>query len=416
MNAVLKQDAPVDINRLRDRLTKAHVKLISHPETNLYAGVIVMGKSEIAEDVPTAYTDGINKVYGAKFCALLNDAQLRFVVLHENGHVALRHLPRHRDYWEEDAQCANMAADYVVNQIIDDLKDKALCEPPSPPFAPLLDPMFKGWSYGEVYRYLRQEKKEEQQQKQDGNGNGGKGKFSQRGGSLDEHDLSKIKDMTPEEQKEVMERVATALEQGGILAGKFGQKVPRVVSDAMAPKVSWTDELREFVNTMSHGKDDDLSLRRFDRRWASFDLIKPGSVAETVGEVIWMSDTSGSIDDKQNAEAMSEFCHLVKTVQPERVRMIWWDHMVHAEQVFTPDEYDNIANALKPVGGGGTRVSSCSEYYRNNNLKADCVVVMTDGYVEDKIDWQGMPPTLWVVTQNKQFDAPSGRIVQYYND
>lgn len=416
MNAVLKQNAPVDLDRLRDRLTKAHVKLISHPETNLYAGVIVMGKSEIAEDVPTAYTDGINKVYGAEFCAQLNDAQLRFVVLHENGHVALRHLPRHRDYWEEDAQCANMAADYVVNQIIDDLNDKTLCEPPSPPFAPLLDPMFKGWSYGEVYRYLRQEKKDEQQQKQDGNGKGGNGKFTQRGGSLDEHDLSKVKDMSPEEQKEFMQRVAEALEQGGILAGKLGKTVPRSVAQTMTPKISWADELREFVNTASQGRDDDLSLRRFDRRWASLDLIMPGSIAETVGEVIWMSDTSGSIDDKQNAEAMAEFCHLVKTIQPERVRMIWWDHMVHAEQVFTPDEYDDIANALKPVGGGGTRVSSCSEYYRNNNLRADCVVVMTDGYVEDKIDWQGMPPTLWVVTQNKEFDAPSGRIVQYYND
>lgn len=413
MNAVLKES--LDMNRLRDRLTKAHVKLISHHETNLYAGVIVMGKSEIVEGVPTAYTDGINKIYGAEFCSDLNDAQLRFVVMHENLHVALRHLPRHRDYWEEDAQCANMAADYVTNAIIFDIKDKTLCEPPAAPFTPLFDEKFAGWSYGEVYRYLREEKKQEEQDEQDGKG-GGRGKFGGRGKPLDEHDLSKVQDMTPEQQKEVMQRVAEALEQGGILAGKFGQTVPRVVSEAMTPKVNWTDELRDFVNNMTQGKDDDLSLRKFDRRWASLDIIVPGSIAETVGEIVWMSDTSGSIDDKQISEAMAEFCHLVKSVQPERVRMIWWDHRVHAEQVFMPEEYDNIANALRPVGGGGTRVSSCSEYFRDNHLKADCVVVMTDGYVEDKIDWTNMPPTLWVVTQNKQFDAPSGRIVWYHND
>jgi hypothetical protein len=416
MNTAMKLDAPVDISRLRDRLTKAHVKLITHPETQLYAGVFLMGKSEIVEGVPTAYTDGINKVYGAEFCAYLTkDSQLRYVVMHENGHIALRHLPRHRDFWEEDAQCANMAADYVINGLIEEFKDKTLCEQPPAPFTPLYDPMFKNWSFGEVYRYLRKEKQDEQQGKQDGDGKGD-GKFSQRGGALDEHDLSKIKDMTPEQQKEVMDRVAQALEQGGMLAGMFGKPVPRTVSDALTPKVNWASELRDFVNNMTQGRDDDLSLRRFDRRWSSLDIIMPGSIAETVGEIVWMSDTSGSIDDKQNAEAMSEFCSLVKTIQPERVRMIWWDHMVHAEQVFTPDEYDNIASALKPVGGGGTRVSSCSEYYHKQGLKADCVVVFTDGYVEKNIDWQNMPPTLWVVTQNKEFDAPTGRIVQYYND
>ena len=33
---------PVDIDRLKERLTKAHVKLITHPETMLYGSVILM--------------------------------------------------------------------------------------------------------------------------------------------------------------------------------------------------------------------------------------------------------------------------------------------------------------------------------------------------------------------------------------
>jgi predicted metal-dependent peptidase len=44
------------------------------------------------------------------------------------------------------------------------------------------------------------------------------------------------------------------------------------------------------------------------------------------------------------------------------------------------------------------------------------VVVFTDGHVESEIDWDGMPPTLWVVTQRKSFDPPVGRVVQYNND
>jgi hypothetical protein len=36
--------------------------------------------------------------------------------------------------------------------------------------------------------------------------------------------------------------------------------------------------------------------------------------------------------------------------------------MVHGEQVFTPDQFDSITKLAKPVGGGGTRVTSCAEY------------------------------------------------------
>ena len=76
------------------RLKKAHVALMKHPETALFSGVILMGKSTVTDDCPTAYTDGINKVYGRKFMEGLDDAELRALILHENLHVALKHITR----------------------------------------------------------------------------------------------------------------------------------------------------------------------------------------------------------------------------------------------------------------------------------------------------------------------------------
>jgi predicted metal-dependent peptidase len=402
----------VDIDRLKDRLTKAHVKLITHPETMLYGGVIVMGKSEIVTDIPTACTDGIDCFYGAEFMAQQNDAQIRFVVLHEKGHVFLRHLPRGVEYWEEDAVTANKAADYAINGLIMELNDKTLCQPPTIPI--LYDIKYKGWSFPEIYRDLRQQAKQRKRQQQ-GQGNPCEadqpGQPGQPGEPLDTHDMRKIKGMSGKELKEVVEKVARAIEQGGLLAGRTGQTVPRVVLEAITPKVDWKTQLQEFVTVHTTGKDDDLSLRRLDRRWLDMDMIMPTTIAETVGEIMFLSDTSGSISDNQTAEMVSELCHLAQSVQPERVRVLWWDHMVHGEQVFSPDQFDRIRDLAKPVGGGGTRVTSCAEYIRENNLRADCLIVMTDGYVEDDIDWQGMAPTLWIVTENKDFNPPSGRVV-----
>ena len=104
---------------LETRLKKAHVTLMRHPETAFHGGVMMMGTSTVIEDdTKTAYTDGVNKAYGRKFCTGLTDPELNALVLHENLHVELRHLIHNRDLFKEDRSLANQAGDYVVNSII----------------------------------------------------------------------------------------------------------------------------------------------------------------------------------------------------------------------------------------------------------------------------------------------------------
>ena len=49
------------------RIKRGHMTLMKHRDTALYSGVMLMGSSEVADNVPTAYTDGVNKKYGRKF-------------------------------------------------------------------------------------------------------------------------------------------------------------------------------------------------------------------------------------------------------------------------------------------------------------------------------------------------------------
>jgi predicted metal-dependent peptidase len=106
MNAVMRE---VD---LETRLKKANIKLIRHPETCLYGGVILMGETSLVDDerqCPTAYTDGLNKRYGRKFLETLTDEEIAGVVLHETLHVMLKHIPRHRDLMKENGRLTNIA-------------------------------------------------------------------------------------------------------------------------------------------------------------------------------------------------------------------------------------------------------------------------------------------------------------------
>ena len=106
------------------RLTKAKISLMRNPKFALWSGILMLGTTEVVEDMPTAATDGRNEYYGREFVKSINDKQLSFVVLHENLHKAFRHLFIWRKLYEQNPRLANMACDYVINLILADTDPK----------------------------------------------------------------------------------------------------------------------------------------------------------------------------------------------------------------------------------------------------------------------------------------------------
>lgn len=385
---------------IETRLKKANIKLIRHPETCLYGGVILMGETSIVDDemqCPTAYTDGFNKRYGRKFLETLSDPEIAGLVLHETLHVMLKHIPRHRDLMKENARLSNIAMDYVVNDIIMEIAKKfplllAL------PKGGCYDPMFHNWSVRRVYEYLKKEME---------SGRGG----GRPDTALDEHDIDSLEEMTIEQIEEVGRKIDEAIHQGGMLAGRFGAKIPRVIEDMMQPDIDWREVLQDFWTSNVRGNDE-FTWRRFNKNRLADGHYLPSTVSETIGEVILAVDTSGSISNADIAKVASRVAELCETLPPDRVRVLWWDTEVHGEQVFEGN-YAGIASMLKPMGGGGTRAGCVSEYIIKNNLSADCMIVFTDGQLESSVKWDTAIPTVWLITEDghQGFDPPKGQKV-----
>lgn len=406
------------------RLKKAHVALMKHPETALYSGVILMGKSSVEKGIPTAYTDGLNKKYGEEFISKLTDAELRGLVLHENLHVALKHTVRFSKEFQTDKMLVNVATDYAVNSVIKNLEDKAFCDLPA---GGLYDEKFKNWSAREIYNYLKQNLPPQPKVKinisggGEGDGEGGEGGEITisidgkliKASSSDEHDFSgkngEGKELSPAEQAQISDAIDRALREGGILAGRMGAKMPRAITEMLEPKVDWKEALRDFVTSSTRGSDE-FTWRKFNKRLVANDLYLPSLENESVGELIIAIDTSGSIGGVELNEFATELASICDNVSPEKVRVLWWDTEVHGEQVFQ-DNYVGIANMLKPQGGGGTHVGCVSEYLSSKKVTAEGVLVFTDGYVESDIKWNISCPTLWLVTENKNFTPPAGKMV-----
>ena len=427
------------------RLKRAHVALMKHPETALYSGVMLMGTSEVTDGAYTAYTDGVNKKYARKFLEthILSESKMRGLVLHENLHVALKQMVHGKGMFKEHAKMANLAADFVVNDIIVNIQgtvagsSEKIVELPD---GAVYDPMFHNWSMREVYNYLKQHAKPNPSNGKGGKPQSGDGDSDPQGGGSgdkpdendwesvtvngktydlsmqDEHDLEgELGDLTHEQIKEINDAIDKALREGGMLAGRMGAKVPRVIGELLEPKIDWREVLREFVSASTKGNDE-FTWRRLNKRHLANDYLVPSVENETIGEVIVAIDTSGSIGSKELSEFASELASICEVTNPDKVRILWWDTAVHGEQVFEND-YANIAGLLKPLGGGGTHVGCVSDYVCKEKLQAECVIVFTDGYVESNIQWNISSPTLWMITQNKDLDIPlGGKKVVFEND
>jgi predicted metal-dependent peptidase len=422
--------------REETRIKKAHITLMQHPSTALYSGVIASGKNEVIDAEQeggkfTAYTDGINKVYCREYVAEYdNEAKLRGLILHENLHVALKQIPRHKDL-QEDHKLLNYAMDFVVNDIIKNTEGHTgYSKEPLVllPDGALYHPMFHDWAVRKVYNYLKQRKDEldkasekgEQPKscdQQDKSSSGGEGETdideALRGmdKEMDGHRFGEVTEMDAEQLKKLEGEIDKALRQGGMLAGRMGATVPRVIGDMLEPTVDWREVLREFVQSAMRGKDE-YTWRKMSKPYLANDMYIPSMHSETMGELVVAIDTSGSIDNEQISEFASELASICDLCNPDKVRVLWWDTKVHGEQVFQGN-YQDIGKMLKPLGGGGTHVGCVSDYMIKNSVNAEVLVIFTDGYVERDIKWEVTAPTMWFVTQNGSFDPPAnGRMVK----
>lgn len=370
------------------RIQRTHVRLMRSEKFAFMSGIVACGNVTIS-DCPTAYTDGWNVVYGDKFISKLTDNELAFLVLHENFHKLMRQLTVWTSLFKTDATRANMAADYVVNLMIADLDPNETVA--SVIDSALLDAQYRNMSTKEVFEAL---------------GKRGKGKgASDNPEPMDAHGWGQ--EVTPEEQRERDKMIEVATRQGAILAGKLNGNLPRGVLEVLEPKVNWREALRDFVTSVTNGRDAS-TWRRPNRRHLHQGVYMPSMYSESMGELIVAIDTSGSIRERELSEFASELVSICDTMAPSKLTLLWWDATVCGVQEFEGD-YTGLASALIPVGGGGTSFRCVGEYIHGNNLMPECVIALTDGYVSD---W-GAPlecPTLFAITSN--ITAPYGVTVR----
>ena len=398
----------MDMSKLtaEQRLHRTHVALMAHKKFILMSGVLVSGDVTVKDSgVKTARTDGLNVEYSREFISKLSDKELAFLVLHENWHKAYKHLLIWKDLHDIDAKVANQACDYVINlQIKRYDPNGEICVMPE---GGLMDERFDGMDTRQVFDILMKEK-EEGGGGEDGEGGDG-GESGEGDGEFDEHDWEEAKSWDADKIKEVEKKIDQALRQGEVLLkkkGDAGANGDRAFGELLTPKIDPYALLREYmISTCSNRSDS--SWRRPSRRFISQDIYMPTQIAEALENVVIAIDTSGSISERELKRFLTETAHVCNVVSPQKVHVLYWGTDVCQHEVYEQDRVLEIADSTKPIGGGGTDPVCVARYMKNHNVTSQVMIVLTDGYIGkvSAAEWQGMPPTVWLVDGAKSVDV-----------
>lgn len=392
------------------RLQKAKISLMRSDKFALFSGILMVGRTSVDDDVPTACTNGRDEKYGRGFVNKLKDPELAFVVMHEGMHKAYRHLTTWRKLYDENRSLANMACDYVINLQLKDLdpEERIIAMPVyregehKGKRIGLVDEKYRGMNAKQVFDLL----KEEQEQ--------GGGKGSGDGEGFDEHDWGGAEELTEAEKIKLAKDVDQAMRQGMMahqkLVGKGTGGISRELEDLLNPKVDWREALREFVKATCRAKDTS-SWRRVNRRFLSTGVYMPSMIGEKVGHLVVAVDTSGSVGQQELAEFLAEVKGIAEEVNPDKVDLIYWDGAVAAHEQYEGGAVANIVSSTKPAGGGGTSPSCVSTYLKEHKIEPECVVMLTDGYVGN--DWgnEWTAPVLWVIVGGNTVMAENGKTI-----
>lgn len=228
---------PFSQAELSEILKRAEKQVIELVMTQPFFASLFLGlKRSLSDEVDTMATDGESLLINPKFVKDLTDNEILGVYVHEVLHVALGHPWRKGDH---EHRKANMAMDYAINQIIEDLiasGQKGI----SLPKGALIDPQYNGMSWEEIYQRLP----DQPPGGNPGGSGGGCGEVLDGANPVDPT-TGKAKsndDMVAEWKGKLAQAAQAARMQGNLPAG-----IERFVDEILSPKVPWRSVLRRFL-------------------------------------------------------------------------------------------------------------------------------------------------------------------------
>lgn len=397
---------------LYERVRALRVRMVDNAP--FFAHVAMAFRIRVAEEGDRVQTAAVTPdglmIFASEFVDGLNDEELTGLICHETLHAAMLIWQRMKNRKAVVLTSSgpmllfNIAHDYVINAIIEDVSrshgGKHIKLPPNG----LLDRKYDGMSAEEIYDLLLNKMPSVTAICE---GVGGAGSL----GDVRE-DLSDTKDGV--DAGKGNESAQRRLENGWkvTLAGalqiqeRYMQKgkgdmpasLRKMVEDILHPKLEWKEVLSRWVG--ENGKRSDYTYRRPARRSESVGEFLPSFQKHGTADLVILWDTSGSMNGRET-EILGEVSGICDDCGVS-VRVIACDAIVHAD-------VDNIGSAMQilddkdkiVVGGGGSNFNPAFALLVRDQFRG-VVIAFTDGMIDVPQEKPALlSGVLWVVGESE---------------
>ena len=181
-------------------------------------------------------------------------------------------------------------------------------------------------------------------------------------------------DELPEAEKKLMQKQiehqlkASAEEtqkRHGNIPGELSDLIDRLLN-IEPPKFDWKGYLKRFVGNSSIVYTKKLR-RKYNKRYTG----SPGLKIKFKNHILVGVDTSGSVNNEELKEFMSELCHMHKT--GHKITVAQCDTQIGSIEVFNPKKDWEIH------GRGGTSFQPVIDHYNEKKGQYTALIYLTDG-------------------------------------
>ena len=375
----------MDQDKIQNKLAAARTRLILDKP---FLGALVLRMPMEAGDpswCKTTTTDARKIYYNYDYIDQLHASETQFALAKQALHCALSHFARrsHRikHRWE-------LACEYAVNPI---LIEEGFTAPPGT----LIEDSFIGMSAEEIYHCLddkddgdmdnENNADEGNDESQDPTDNGESGQSEppdnpQSSGANSQSNSNQQgspepKPLTQQEQDNLtiqwQQRLAGAAQQAK-QAGKLSESMARMVEFMLQPKLPWRALLAKYMT--SNARDDYNYSRPSSRRGdpAIFPSLRSSQV-----DIVVALDVSGSIDDEEINEFMSEV-DAIKGQLRARISLLICDNKLAEGSPWVFESWEEFSLPKTFAGGGGTDFRPVFEWIAQQDQTPELLVYFSD--------------------------------------
>jgi predicted metal-dependent peptidase len=228
--------------------------------------------------------------------------------------------------------------------------------------------------------------------------NGGK---SVKGESFDDHSHWEEAgdDFTIEEWEKRVIDAAESSAKRDTSVGNIPLGVQRYISSLKNATIDWRMLLNDFISLEVGDYSFTPPDRRMDGPFFMPDFNEMVEKEDDPKEILFMIDTSGSVNSSQITQAYSEIKGALEQFTSLTGYLGFFDYVV-----YEPKEFSSIEDILEiiPKGGGGTNFFAVFEYVNNLENKPKAIIILTDGYARfPKESVRNGIPVIWVMNNDK---------------